>query len=103
MVINLHSAFIAKHYGGNYTGAGSDLKDPLSTVTAVDHNSLVTAFIERQIKSSTGHEIEKPLGTVTTVDKSRLVTAKDRFGLVTIHGQDYQIVDIGMICSNSVR
>lgn len=34
-----------------------------------------------------GQSLKEPMHTVTT---------KDRFGLVTIHGQDYQIVDIGM-------
>jgi len=34
-----------------------------------------------------GHACDEPLQTVTT---------KHRFGLVTVHGQDYQIVDIGM-------
>lgn len=34
-----------------------------------------------------GQRIDEPL---------RTITAKDRFGIVTIHGQDYQIVDIGM-------
>ena len=31
--------------------------------------------------------MDEPLHTITT---------RDRFGLVTIHGQDYKIVDIGM-------
>ncbi|MCY9747992.1 DNA cytosine methyltransferase, partial [Paenibacillus larvae] len=34
-----------------------------------------------------GQSVQHPLHTVTT---------KDRFGLVTIKGQDYKIVDIGM-------
>jgi len=37
--------------------------------------------------ASVGQVVTDPLFTVTT---------KDRFGLVTIHGQDYQISDIGM-------
>lgn len=35
----------------------------------------------------TGQDIKAPLDTVT---------AQDRFGLVTINGVDYQIVDIGL-------
>ena len=35
----------------------------------------------------TGQDIKDPLDTVT---------AQDRFGLVTIHGEEYQIVDIGL-------
>lgn len=34
-----------------------------------------------------GQKLDEPLHTITT---------KDRFGLITIAGQDYQIVDIGM-------
>ena len=41
----LVSAFIAKNYGGGYTGAGSEPNAPLHTVTAKDHNSLVAAHI----------------------------------------------------------
>ncbi|MFD2085984.1 hypothetical protein ACFSND_12265 [Brevibacillus brevis] len=44
-------------------------------------------FLMAYYGSSVGQKADEPLGTVTT---------RDRFGLVTIHGQDYQIVDIGM-------
>jgi len=186
----LAAAFLAKHYTGV---VGSDLADPLGTVTACDHHSLVTAFltehanasnqrvmpadkplhtvtadgqqaqpgtgiatahIQRDMGQSIGHGADTPLGTVTAGGggKSALVTSnliklhgtstacganeplgtvsaggihhaevrafllsyygtdqdpkidgplatitsRDRFGLVTIHGQDYQIVDIGL-------
>lgn len=39
----LVSAFLAKHYTGV---VGSDLADPIGTITGVDHHSLVTATIE---------------------------------------------------------
>lgn len=150
------AAFLAKHYGGNYTGPGSGLDEPLSTVTTVDHNALVTAHIARHFGESVGSPADTPLGTVTAGGggKSALVTShlvklrgtcadgqpvtepmptitagglhvgevrafllkyygsadngqqlneplhtvttKDRFGLVTVEGVDYQIVDIGM-------
>ncbi|UII56692.1 DNA cytosine methyltransferase [Cytobacillus spongiae] len=83
----LVSAFLAKNYGGNYTGAGINLNEPLHTITVKDHHSLVQAFLMKYYGSDIGQSIREPLHTVTT---------KDRFGLVTIHGQDYQIVDIGM-------
>lgn len=118
----LCTAFLAKHFGGNYKGAGSDCKKPLHTVTSQDHNSVVTAnFVARQFGTSTGHKADEPLGTITANDKSRLVraflikyfsgdsvqgqsldeplhtiTSRDRFGIVAIEGVDYQIVDIGM-------
>ena len=35
------SAFLAKHYGGNYQGAGVGLDEPAHSVTTVDHHALV--------------------------------------------------------------
>ncbi|OKP94837.1 DNA methyltransferase [Paenibacillus sp. P32E] len=151
----LVAAFLAKHYGGGYTGAGNNPDEPLSTVTTVDHNALVTAHVVRHFGESVGSSIDSPIGTVTaggggktglvtshlvklrgtnigqpmnaplqTITAGGLhfgevrafllkyygsadngqaldgplhtVTTKDRFGLVTVEGVDYQIVDIGM-------
>jgi DNA (cytosine-5)-methyltransferase 1 len=155
----LVNAFLAKHYTGV---VGSDLGDPLGTVTSVDHHSLVSAHITKFRTGSTGHAADEPLHTVTAGGDSErpagaahamgLVTSnlvkmrgtntgqptdeplatisaggthhaevraflikyygtdqdprleqpmhtiptKDRFGLVTIQGENYQIVDIGL-------
>lgn len=116
----LVTSFLHKYYDGGYTGAGESLENPLPTVTAIDHNSVcaatliqmnnhcdgrniaepiptitagdghfgeVRAFLIKYYGDATGQDIEQPLDTVTT---------KDRFGLVTIEGVDYQIVDIGL-------
>lgn len=116
----LSVAHIMKNYGGNCQGAGSGANKPLDTVTAKDHNSLVTAhiltmrnnmdgqsideplttiscsgahhaevqaFLAKYFSSGTAHSVHKPLDTVTT---------KDRFALVTIHGEEYIITDIKM-------
>lgn len=83
----LVAAFLAKHYGGNYTGAGIPMDEPLHTITVKDHHSLVQAFLMKYYGSDIGQSLHDPLHTITT---------KDRFGLVTVEGQDYQIVDIGM-------
>lgn len=102
----LTAAFLAKHYGGGYTGSGNNLEDPLSTVTTIDHNALVTGQLIPSHQKEEGHykeakafllkyygneengqTLDEPLQTITT---------KDRFGLVTIHGVDYRIIDIGM-------
>lgn len=116
----LVASFLHKYYDGGYKGAGETVENPLPTVTAWDHNSVVTAnliqmnnhcdgkdirqplptitagdghfgevraFLIKYYGDATGQDIEKPLDTVTT---------KDRFGLVTIEGVDYQIVDIGL-------
>lgn len=70
------------------TNTGQQVTEPLQTITAGgNHFGEVRAFQMAYYGSSVGQQMEEPLGTVTT---------RDRFGLVTIHGQDYQIVDIGM-------
>ncbi|MCP1117010.1 DNA cytosine methyltransferase [Robbsia andropogonis] len=146
------TAFLAKHYTGV---VGSDIAEPIGTVTSVDHHSLVTAALvgvgaragqsrprgidepvatitakadtaiitSNLVKlrgTSTAAATDQPLGTISAggfhhaevrafllsyygTDQApqlggplATVTSRDRFGLVTIHGQDYQIVDIGL-------
>lgn len=83
----LVTAFLAKHYGGNYTGSGISIDDPLHTITSKDHHALVTAFLIKYYGADIGQSLKGPLHTITT---------KDRFGLVTVKGNEYKIVDIGM-------
>lgn len=83
----LSVAHVMKNYAGGYTGAGSAADAPLGTVTAKDHNALVTAHIMTMRNNMDGQPIDEPLDTVTT---------KDRFALVTIHGEEYMITDIKM-------
>jgi DNA (cytosine-5)-methyltransferase 1 len=79
------TSFLTKFYG---TNTGQQLTEPLQTVTAGgNHFGEVRAFLMQYYGASIGQEVTDPLFTVTT---------HDRFGLVTVHGQDYQIVDIGM-------
>ena len=116
----LVSAFIQKYFDGGYTGAGAELKNPLPTVTAVDHNSICTAHLIQMNNHCDGRDITEPIPTITAGDghfgevraflvkyystitgqdiKDPLdtVTTHDRFGLVTIQGVDYAIVDIGL-------
>ncbi|MGF9912799.1 DNA cytosine methyltransferase [Paenibacillus ehimensis] len=67
---------------------GQPVTEPLHTITAGGlHHAEVRAFLVAYYGSSVGQTMDSPLGTVTT---------HDRFGLVTIHGTPYQIVDIGM-------
>ena len=67
---------------------GRDVKEPIPTITAGDgHFGEVRAFLIKYYGQETGQDIKAPLDTVT---------AQDRFGLVTINGVDYQIVDIGL-------
>lgn len=116
----LATAFIQKYFDGGYKGSEADLESPLPTVTAVDHNSIcaahliqmnnhcygrdiaepipsitaggghfgeVRAFLIKYYGQGTGQDVREPLDTVPT---------HDRFGLVTIQGIDYAIVDIGL-------
>ena len=116
----LSVAHIMKNYGGGYNGAGSAADAPLDTVTAKDHNSIVTAHIMTMRNNMDGQPIDEPLTTIscsgahhaevqaflvkyfsTGAAKSvneplDTVTTKDRFALVTIHGEEYIITDIKM-------
>lgn len=70
------------------TNIGQPVTEPLQTVTAGgNHFGEVRTFLLKYYGASVGQDCNEPLHTVTS---------KSRFGLVTIHGQDYQIVDIGM-------
>lgn len=81
----LVTSFLSKFYG---TSTGQSVNEPLHTITAGDgHFGEVRAFLIKYYGDATGQDIKSPLDTVTT---------KDRFGLVTIEGVDYQIVDIGL-------
>ncbi|MEK0167967.1 DNA cytosine methyltransferase [Pseudescherichia vulneris] len=69
------SAFLAKHYGGNYTGPGVGLDEPAHSVTTVDHHALVTAQL---LVNNTGHPggaADQPAHTVTTGNHHALVTS----------------------------
>ena len=64
------------------------MREPLHTITAGDgHFGEVRAFLTKYYGSGTGQDIKEPLDTIT---------AQDRFGLVTIYGTEYQVVDIGL-------
>ena len=114
----LVSAFLAKHYTGV---VGSDLTDPLGTATSVDHHSLVTSNLVKMRGDNVGQTVEEPLQTISAQgthfaevrsflvkyygneqdgipmdEPIHTVTARDRFGLVTVAGQEYQIADIGL-------
>lgn len=115
----LVAAFLAKHYGGNYTGPGSSLESPLPTATTVDHNALVTSHMVKLRNNCIGQDAREPVHTLTTgghmgevrafllkyydtgvgqplTDPLHTITTKHRLGLVMVKGEPYQIVDIGM-------
>ena len=117
----LVSAFLAKHFTEKGRQVqGSDVREPMGTVTAVDHHALVATHISKLRGDNIGQPMDEPLQTVTasgnhfaevraflvkyygTGDASSVdvpmptITCKDRMGLVTVEGEDWAITDIGM-------
>lgn len=81
----LVASFLSKFYK---SGIRQDERAPLHTTTAGDgHFGEVRAFLMKYYGYGVGQDVSAPLDTVTS---------KDRFGLVVIHGVNYQIVDIGL-------
>ena len=95
----LVAAFLAKHYGGNET-PGTPLSKPVDTITTQDHHALVTAQLG---KGSHAAEVRALLIKFYGTDQDprldtplHTITTKDRFGLVVVKGEVYEIADIGM-------
>ncbi|WPO20685.1 DNA cytosine methyltransferase [Raoultella ornithinolytica] len=71
-------AFLAKHYGGNYSGAGVGLDEPSHSVTTVDHHALVTAQIVGvggRAGQSRPRDVSEPLQTMTTKADAAIVSS----------------------------
>jgi len=98
----------------------SDLREPIKTQTTENRHALVTSNLVKLRGDNVGSATAEPLHTISAqgthhaevraflvayygVDQDpamrepmHTVTTKDRFGLVTIHGTEYAIVDIGL-------
>jgi DNA (cytosine-5)-methyltransferase 1 len=117
----LVAALLAKHYAGHDT-PGTSLRSPASTITARDHHALIASHLLK-LKGTCrdGQSLRAPLHTIgaqgnhyaevrallikfyssggqwnALSDPMPTVPTKDRIGLVTVHGEDYVITDIGM-------
>lgn len=116
------SAFLAKHYGGNYQGAGVSMDKPMHSVTTVDHHAAVTShLVKLRGTCRDGQRTDQPMPTITaggthvgevktmlavdgyneqraqqTLEFLREYCGPDSTGLVTLDGVVYRIVDIGM-------
>lgn len=67
---------------------GQAVSEPMPTITAGgNHVGEVRAFLLKYYGTNIGLDVSTPIHTVPT---------RDRFGLVTVHDEAYQIVDIGM-------
>lgn len=89
-----HIGAVSAHlvrYNGDRPGAEriAGLEDPIGTVDTSRRYALVAAFLARYNRTSTGQLPDSPIGTLDTTDRYALVT-------VTIDGEEYAIVDIGM-------
>jgi DNA (cytosine-5)-methyltransferase 1 len=81
----LVTSHLIKYKGSN---VGQDVRQPLQTITAGGyHFGEVRAFLMKYYGTDQDPKLAEPLHTVTT---------KDRFGLVEVKGEDYEIVDIGL-------
>ncbi|MGL6404537.1 DNA cytosine methyltransferase [Aeromonas hydrophila] len=113
----LVAAWLSKYYGG-VVGVGAD--QPAPTITTIDHNALVTSYLVKMRGQCHSQDLREPMPVVTAGGKHlaevraflikyygtavgapldepmHTATTNDRFGLVTIHGDQYQIVDIGL-------
>lgn len=70
------------------TSTAQAVDEPLHTVSAQGtHFAEVRAFLIKYYGTDQAPELDEPLHTVTT---------KHRFGLVTVRGEEYAIVDIGL-------
>jgi len=116
----LVAALLVKHYSGYCTNPAVALGDPLPTITATDHNSLITSNLVKLRGDNVGQAVGYPLATVSAqgthhaevrafltkyygsdqdprlADPLHTVTTKDRFGLVMVGGQPYAIEYIGL-------
>ncbi len=88
------SAFLAKHYGGNYTGPGVGLDEPTHAVTTVDHHAVVAAHLMVNNTGHPGGSVESPAHTVTTGNHHAVVASH----LVKLRGtcRDGQLTDAPM-------
>ena len=116
----LVTAFLSKYYDGGYQGNGNSPIVPLNTITAIDHNAIVTSHLTLFRNNSVGQDVTEPTKTVMTsaghfgevraymvkyygqgsgqsvTEPLHTVTSKDRIGLATVRGDEYAIVDIGL-------
>ncbi|HHA4494295.1 TPA: DNA cytosine methyltransferase [Escherichia coli] len=116
------SAFLAKHYGGNYTGSGVSMDEPMHSVTTVDHHAVVAShLVKLRGTCRDGQPSSDPMPTVTAgglhVGEVKTTLAVDEYdehraqlaleflrkycgedcdGLVDIDRITFRIVDIGM-------
>lgn len=121
----LVAAFLAQHNSdkNGHVRAGREATEPVSTITTTGHQQRLVASHLIKFKGTCrdGQPVTEPLATVqaqglhhaevraflikyysnggqdqTLTDPMHTLTGKARMGLVTVHGEEYVIADIGM-------
>lgn len=85
--VDLAASFLSHQRTSNVNGGRGGLEKPINCLTTANHVAEVRAFLMKYYGAGVGQECAAPLHTVVS---------HERFGLVTISGVDYEIVDIGM-------
>lgn len=116
-----HSSLVTANLMTNTSGhSGTAADQPVPTLTTGQQQALVSSHLVKLRGTSTAAAAEDPLGTVSAQgqhhaevrafltayygtdqdpalgEPMHTVPTKDRFNLVTVHGQPYVITDIGM-------
>lgn len=116
----LVSAFIAKHFGG-VTGVRVDTPWPTTTQRGTQNQIVTSHMLKLRGTCRHGQPVTDPMATITgggmhlgevraflmkyygkdgsgmgIKDPIHTISSKERFGLVTVAGEEYQIIDIGM-------
>lgn len=88
-----HHALVTSHLLSYHSQQGTESRcypwaEPLPTIDGANRFAEVRAFLIKYYgREEGGHDLRDPLGTIT---------GNDRFGLVMVHGELHQIVDIGL-------
>lgn len=120
--LGLVTAFLAQHNGGRngHQSYGHDARKPMSTIAGNVNKAIVTSHLVKMRGDNIGQAATEPLQTVSAQgnhfgevrafllryngqsgpqplsEPISTIDTTDRFSLVMVHGEPYQIVDIGM-------
>ena len=87
-------AVLVKHYGGNYSGSGVSLREPMSTITTQDHHALVTAVATRNVDQRRREQVRALLELGD--GSAQLTLGGGHAGVLRINGEAYEIGDVQM-------
>ncbi len=118
--VDHHSVVTATIITNTSQHAPTDIQSPVPTLTTGNQQALITSHMIKLRGQNIGFATDSPVHTITsggthigevraflikyygqglgqTVrEPLHTITSKDTFGVVTVHGVDYQIVDIGL-------